>query len=121
MTEEEIAKERAANMKAAELPLSVPPSKKSPPGLKIVKLVAENVKKLSAISITPNGNLVHLTGKNRSGKTSTLDSIWWALTGTRNVQSAPIRTGQEKATIKLDMGELIATRTFKRTDDGSWM
>lgn len=88
--------------------------------LKIVKLQAENVKKLSAVSITPDGNLVQITGKNGSGKTSTLDAIWWALAGLRNVQSAPIRTGQQRATIKLDMGELIATRTFTRQDDGSF-
>lgn len=88
--------------------------------LKIVRLVAENVKKISAVSITPSANLVQLTGKNRSGKTSTLDAIWWALAGTRNVQAAPIRTGQQKATIKLDMGELIATRTFTRQEDNSF-
>lgn len=88
--------------------------------LKIVRLTAENVKKLTAVSITPAGALVQITGKNGSGKTSTLDAIWWALAGVRNVQKAPIRNGQQKATIKVDMGELIATRTFTRQEDGSF-
>lgn len=88
--------------------------------LKIVSLVSENIKKIVAIRIDPRGNLVQITGKNGSGKTSTLDSIWWALAGASNVQKSPIRNGQEKARIRLDMGELIATRTFTRTDDGSF-
>jgi energy-coupling factor transporter ATP-binding protein EcfA2 len=92
---------------------------KSEKPLKIVKLVAENVKKLTAISITPQGNVVQITGRNGSGKTSTLNSIWWALAGATNVQSAPIRKGQEKATIKLDLGEVIVTRTFAKNDDGT--
>lgn len=87
--------------------------------LKIIKLQAENIKKLTAISITPDGNVVKITGKNGSGKTSTLNSIFWALAGAGNVQAAPIRKGQEKATIKLDLGEVIVTRTFAKNDDGS--
>jgi len=90
------------------------------PPLKIHKLIAENVKKLRAVSITPDGNVVQITGENGSGKTSTLNSIWWALAGAGNVQSAPIRKGEERATIKLDLGELIVTRTFDRGDDGEF-
>lgn len=90
------------------------------PPLKIHKLIAENVKKLRAVSITPDGNVVQITGANGSGKTSTLNSIWWALAGAGNVQTAPIRKGEERATIKLDLGELIVTRTFDRTDDGEF-
>lgn len=92
----------------------------TPKPLKIISLQAENIKRIVAVRIDPKGNLVHLTGKNGSGKTSTLDSIWWALAGLRNVQKAPIRTGQETARIKVDMGELIATRTFTRLEDGSF-
>jgi hypothetical protein len=86
--------------------------------LKIVQLVAENVKKLTAISISPKGNVVQITGRNGSGKTSTLNSIWWALAGAGNVQAAPIRKGQDKATIKLDLGEVVITRTFAKSEEG---
>lgn len=94
------------------------PSEK-PKGLKIVSLQAENVKRLVAVRIDPKGNLVQITGGNAQGKTSILDSIWWALAGAGNVQSAPIRRGQNKATIKLDLGEVIVTRTFSRQEDGT--
>lgn len=88
--------------------------------LKIISLQAENVKRLVAVRIDPKGNLVQITGKNAQGKTSVLDAIWWALAGAGSVQSAPIRKGQNKATIKLDMGEVIVTRTFTNRDDGSF-
>ena len=37
---------------------------------KIIKLQAENVKRLKAIEITPAGNTVIITGKNAQGKSS---------------------------------------------------
>jgi DNA repair exonuclease SbcCD ATPase subunit len=85
--------------------------------VKIVSLTAENIKKLTAVHIKPNGNLVEITGKNGQGKSSVLDAIWWAITGTGNVQQQPIRKGEARATIKLDLGEIIITRTFTRKDD----
>ena len=86
--------------------------------MKIVALQAENIKKLIAIEIRPDGNLVQITGKNGHGKTSVLDSIWWALAGAKYIQSVPIREGEDKARIMLDLGELIVTRTFKTSKKG---
>lgn len=87
--------------------------------MKIVALQAENIKKLVAIEIKPDGNIVQITGKNGQGKTSVLDSIWWALAGSSNIQTAPIRTGQKQARIRLDLGEIVVTRTFKEGKDGA--
>jgi ABC-type cobalamin/Fe3+-siderophores transport system ATPase subunit len=87
--------------------------------MKIISLQAENIKKLVAIEIKPNGNMVEITGKNGQGKTSVLDSIWWALTGTSHIQAAPIRKGADEARIRLDLGELKVTRTFRRKGDSS--
>lgn len=84
--------------------------------MKIISLQAENVKKLIAVEITPKGNLVEITGKNGQGKTSVLDSIWWALSGSTNIQGNPIRKGEDTAIIKLDMGEFKVTRTFSRLE-----
>ena len=86
--------------------------------MKIVALQAENIKKLIAIEIRPDGNLVQITGKNGHGKTSVLDSIWWALAGAKHIQSVPIREGEDKARIMLDLGEIIVTRTFKTSKKG---
>ena len=84
--------------------------------MKIISLQAENVKKLIAVEITPKGNLVEITGKNGQGKTSVLDSIWWALSGAANIQGNPIRKGEDTAIIKLDFGEFKVTRTFSRLE-----
>lgn len=86
--------------------------------MKIIALTAENVKRLVAVEIKPDGSLVEITGKNGQGKTSVLDSIWWALAGAKHIQAAPIRNGQNHAKIKLDMGEIVVTRTFQREKDG---
>ena len=85
--------------------------------MKILQLTAENVKKLKVVDITPATDVVQITGKNGSGKTSVLDSIWWALGGTKEIQAMPIRKGQESARITLDLGEIVVTRKFN--DKGS--
>jgi len=80
--------------------------------MKILKLMVENYKKLRAVEITPHGEMVVITGRNGQGKTSVLDSIWAALKNAEHVQAVPIRTGADKARIKLDLGELVVERRF---------
>ena len=81
--------------------------------MKIVKLTANNLKRIIAIEITPDGNMVQITGKNGAGKSSVLDSIWWALAGAGTHQSRPIRKGQKEAHITLDLGDIVVKREFK--------
>lgn len=88
--------------------------------MKIIALEAENLKRLTAVRIEPDGNLVQITGKNGHGKTSVLDAIWWALDGKEHVQAKPIRKGEEQATIRLDLGDLKVTRKFRAQEDGSY-
>lgn len=87
--------------------------------MKIIELQAENVKRLRAVTITPEGNIVEISGRNGQGKSSVLDAIWWALSGTSNIQAKPIRKGQEEARISVDLGELKVIRTFRHREDGS--
>ena len=87
--------------------------------MKIVQLEAENVKRLRAVTIRPDGNLVEITGRNGAGKSSVLDAIWWALAGTTHIQAVPIRKGENEALIRLDLGDIKVTRTFKKREDGS--
>lgn len=89
-----------------------------PKGLKIISLQAENLKRLVAVRIDPRGNLVEIRGRNAQGKSSVLDAIWWALAGAGNIQADPIRKGQERAVIRLDLGEIVVTRTFEAREDG---
>jgi chromosome segregation ATPase len=86
--------------------------------MKIIGLYAENIKRLSAVEIAPEGAIVKITGRNGQGKTSILDAIWWALKGAKHIQSAPIRNGQNEARIRLDLGELKVTRHLTRLKDG---
>lgn len=79
---------------------------------KIVKLTAENVKRLSAVEITPDGSLVVIGGNNAQGKSSVLDSIMYALAGGKTLPTKPVRDGQEKAAIEVDLGDILVKRTF---------
>lgn len=85
--------------------------------MRIIKLQAENVKKLRAIEITPDGPIVKISGKNAAGKSTVLDSITWALGGTKAVQAQPIREGENHAFVSLDLGDYLVLRTF--TPSGS--
>jgi len=82
------------------------------PNRHIVKLEAENVKVLKAVTITPDGNTVFIGGKNASGKSTVLDAIMYALCGKRSISEEPIRNGEDQAKIVLDLGELVIRRTF---------
>lgn len=88
--------------------------------MKIISLRAENLKRLTAVCITPDGNLVQITGKNGAGKSSVLDSIWWAIAGADHIQSAPIRAGEDWAEVELDLGELIVVRSFARKEGNDY-
>ncbi len=86
----------------------------------IVRLNAENIKRLSAVEIAPNGNLVEITGKNGQGKTSVLDAIYWALAGTKPIQDKPVRNGADSGSVTIDLGEYVVTRKFRVRDDGEY-
>ena len=83
--------------------------------MRILRFEAEHIKKIQVVRITPSGNVIEISGKNGAGKTSILDSIWWALAGTRTHQSDPIQHGHDKGRIKLDLGAITVEREFKRT------
>lgn len=88
--------------------------------MRVIHLVAENIKRLVAVDITPEGHLVEITGENGEGKTSVLDAIFWAVAGERPIQSHPIRDGEEKARIRLDLGEFVVTRRFDAVKGGGF-
>jgi hypothetical protein len=81
--------------------------------MKILRLQAANIKKLRIVDITPSGNVVQISGANGEGKSSVLDSIQWALEGTSNISALPVRQGEFRAKIRLDLGDVIVTRSFK--------
>jgi len=82
--------------------------------MNIIKLEAENFKKLKAIRIEPDGSAVIVGGDNEAGKSSVLDSIKAALGGVRNCPLEPIRRGSQKSEIILETEDLIVRRTFTK-------
>jgi hypothetical protein len=88
-----------------------------PEGSHIVELLVENIMKVRVAHIKPKHNVIQLTGKNGQGKTSVLRAIAWALTGTSDIPTQPIRAGQRVGSIKMDLGDLVVTRHFTRVDE----
>lgn len=86
--------------------------------MKIVKLTSENIKRLKAVEITPDGTLQVISGKNGQGKSSVLDPIWLALGGgaAKKGTARPIRDGADNARVELNLGDLVVTRTWSSND-----
>lgn len=84
--------------------------------MKIIELQAENVKRLKAVEITPDGTMQVIGGNNAQGKSSVLDAIWLALGGGKASKETPvpIREGEDHASVRLDLGDLVVTRTWTK-------
>lgn len=80
--------------------------------MKILELRAENVKRLVAVTIKPDGNVVEIHGENGAGKSSVLDSIAYALGGKELHPPEVIRRGQENAQVVVDLGDRIIRRRW---------
>jgi DNA repair exonuclease SbcCD ATPase subunit len=97
--------------------------------MRIIHLHSENVKRIKAIDITPESDIIVLSGKNGEGKTSVLDSIWLALQyrAASKGTPTPLRAGEDKGFVTIDLDDYIVTRRFTeksttlevRTPDGS--
>lgn len=80
--------------------------------LRIIYLEAENVKRLKAVRIHPDRTLVRIEGRNAQGKTSVLDAIAAALGGGRWCPEKPVREGERKAAVRLDLGDIQVERRW---------
>jgi hypothetical protein len=80
--------------------------------LRIIELRAENVKRIKAVRIRPDGSIVSITGPNDAGKSSVLDAIAYAIGGKALQPAEPVRRGADKAQVLLDLGDLHVKRTW---------
>lgn len=87
--------------------------------MKIIQLSAENIKRLQAVEIKPDGNMVVIGGKNGAGKSSVLDSIMYALGGKGVACDVPVHKGERKGKVTLYLGDLTVTRTFTSRGGGT--
>lgn len=84
--------------------------------MKIIRLRTENFKKIVLVDITPDGNVIKLTGPNGSGKTSVLDSFVVAMAWKHNQCPKPVREGEKEASVHIDLGDYVVDRVFTDTD-----
>lgn len=83
--------------------------------LRVVELQAENVMRLKAVRIRPDGDVVIIGGENAQGKSAVLACIEMAIAGAKAIPDAPVRRGETEAHILLDLGEIRIERTFDPT------
>lgn len=82
--------------------------------MKVIRLKSENVMRLVAVDITPEGHVVTVGGPNGAGKSSVLNSIAVALGGLSLAPEEPIRQGEGEAQVQVDLGDYVVTRKFAR-------
>ena len=85
--------------------------------MKIVRLEAENFKRLVAVNINPDGTVCQITGRNGQGKSSVLDAIQAAFGGAKLSPEQPIRNGATGAKIVVDTDEIRVTRKWTAKGD----
>ncbi len=86
---------------------------------KIVRLTAENVKRIQAVEVKPDGNTVIIGGKNGNGKTSLLDAIAMAVGGVSHSPDEVIRRGTKESRVVVELDDIVITR--KVTKKGSYL
>lgn len=80
--------------------------------MKVVKLIISNFLCVKAVSITPDGNIVRIEGKNEAGKSSIINALWSAILGTLYFPKSPIRKGEKNADVFVDLGDITVERKF---------
>lgn len=82
-------------------------------GLKIMRFAATNIKGIRVVEITPEGDVVTISGANGAGKSTVLDSIERTLCGGQLALSK----GTDKGSVELDMGEYSVQRVITQKTD----
>ncbi len=91
--------------------------------LRILSLDVENILRVVAVHIEPNGRVVELTGRNRQGKSSVIQALWMALGGKDHIPNDPIHDGAEMGKVVVELGDdsgtkYIVTRKIKAKEGG---
>ena len=80
--------------------------------MKIKKLSIENILRLTNVEISPEGNIVLVTGQNEQGKSSVLEAIVMALGGAKKHPDDPVHHGADEGEIVIDTENWRIKRTF---------
>lgn len=88
--------------------------------MRIIGLHMSNIMAIKAIDIQPDPTMQIIGGNNGQGKTSILDAIQFALENAKasRIVEKPLRDGEKKGEIIIDLGDLTVRRTFNITKTG---
>jgi hypothetical protein len=81
--------------------------------MKILRFLVENVKGIRVLFFDALGDLITLSGKNGAGKSAALDAIEAVLVG----GPLPVRNGESRAKVEIQLGEYTLTRTVTDKTD----
>lgn len=88
--------------------------------MRVLQLEARNFCNLLVVELTRSGQVMVVSGPNENGKTSLINSIFWALKGPKENIPEPIREGQDKAEVKVWLGETeVELIVYRRQTEGS--
>lgn len=79
--------------------------------MKIEKINIKNFKGIDSYEGEINGLNVYLKGPNASNKTSFIDAVWGCLSP-KNLPKEPVKNGQKKGLVEIDLGDFIARSKF---------
>lgn len=86
---------------------------------KITQLTVENIKKITAFSISLKDGVTVITGKNGAGKSSAIDALWFLLLGPKHPDPKILRDGAAKGFVEAETDDLIFRRTVTASGGGS--
>jgi len=87
--------------------------------LKVIKLFVRNYLGIKAVEITPDSDVIRIEGKNGSGKSSAVGSIWTGIGGKKALPVHALRNGTKDGEISLDLDALKVEVKF--TPKGSYL
>lgn len=82
--------------------------------MKLIRLQAENIKRLKAIEIVMTDDAIIIGGANGQGKSAALDSIEYALRGKSAMPAHPVRRGTRKGKVLLEFDSIVVKRTITK-------